>query len=309
MRKGIWGMIAGLALTVGLHAQGGGVGVGVGVGRGGFGDNIMIEQFQQAGTMGAGSRAFVMFDGNSGQAVTGRPVSGMEERKSRQTLGDGTVISTSESDLFFRDSAGRTRVETESHGRTIIVDPVAHTTVTLIAGTKTAHRMTMFSGQGQAKVGGALAGLAAPELAKTSATYSVDTGSGFATVIADGVVAPRVARAGKVATDNMQHEELGVQSFNGVLATGTRNTLTIPEGQIGNDRDIHVVNERWYSDDLQMLVKTVNSDPRFGENTYELTNVSRSEPDPALFQIPPDYTVVEMAAGKAMPPPPPAINK
>ena len=55
---------------------------------------------------------------------------------------------------------------------------------------------------------------------------------------------------------------------------------------------IHVVNERWYSDDLQMLVKTVNSDPRFGDNTYEFTNVSRGEPDPALFQIPADYKII-----------------
>jgi hypothetical protein len=89
-----------------------------------------------------------------------------------------------------------------------------------------------------------------------------------------------------------------VQSQNGVLATGTRSTLTIPLGQIGNNRDIHVVNEQWFSEDLQMLVKTVNSDPRFGENTYELTNISRMEPDAALFQIPTDYTVIEPGTGR-----------
>ena len=81
-----------------------------------------------------------------------------------------------------------------------------------------------------------------------------------------------------------------------VLAAGSRDTETIPQGQIGNDRDIHVTNERWYSDDLQMLVKTVNSDPRFGENSYEFTNVDRAEPDPTLFQIPGDYTVSEGTA-------------
>jgi hypothetical protein len=51
------------------------------------------------------------------------------------------------------------------------------------------------------------------------------------------------------------------------------------------------VNESWYSADLQMLVKSVNTDPRFGETTYRLTNIVRAMQNPALFQIPPDYTV------------------
>jgi len=38
------------------------------------------------------------------------------------------------------------------------------------------------------------------------------------------------------------------------------------------------VNERWYSDDLQMVVKSSNSDPRFGTTTYELTDINRAEP-------------------------------
>ena len=46
-----------------------------------------------------------------------------------------------------------------------------------------------------------------------------------------------------------------------------------------------------------MLVKSVNSDPRFGENTYQLTNISRIEPDSALFQIPPDYTIIDTPTG------------
>jgi hypothetical protein len=55
-----------------------------------------------------------------------------------------------------------------------------------------------------------------------------------------------------------------------------------------------VVNERWYSKDLQMVVKSVNSDPRFGTTTYELTNVVQGA-DPTLFQIPGNYTVTESA--------------
>ena len=70
-------------------------------------------------------------------------------------------------------------------------------------------------------------------------------------------------------------------------------TLTIPEGQIGNSRDIQVVYERWYSKDLQMMVKTMNSDPRYGVTTYDLTNISQNVPDATLFQAPAGYTITE----------------
>jgi hypothetical protein len=35
------------------------------------------------------------------------------------------------------------------------------------------------------------------------------------------------------------------------------------------------------------------SDPRMGETVYRLTNVSRSEPAHALFEVPADYTVTD----------------
>ena len=78
---------------------------------------------------------------------------------------------------------------------------------------------------------------------------------------------------------------------NGALAQGTRTTETIPVGKIGNDRPIGIVHERWVSNDLQMMVKSTSSDPRFGDTTYQLTNIVQSAPDPSLFQIPADYTI------------------
>jgi hypothetical protein len=67
--------------------------------------------------------------------------------------------------------------------------------------------------------------------------------------------------------------------------------VTIPAGFIGNDRDIHVVNEAWTSEDLHMLIKSMNSDPRFGKSEYELTNIVRGAPSADLFRIPTGYTV------------------
>jgi len=86
-------------------------------------------------------------------------------------------------------------------------------------------------------------------------------------------------------------ESLPAQSINGVMSQGSRTTETIPVGKIGNDRPISVVNERWFSNDLQMLVKSTTSDPRFGDTTYQLTNIVQTAPDPSLFQIPAEYTI------------------
>ncbi len=91
-------------------------------------------------------------------------------------------------------------------------------------------------------------------------------------------------------------EELGVQSIEGVEATGTRTITTIPAGDIGNERPIEIVYEKWYSKELQLVVMSKHSDPRFGEQTYRLTNIQRSEPDPSLFEVPQGYKVVSEVA-------------
>jgi hypothetical protein len=87
-------------------------------------------------------------------------------------------------------------------------------------------------------------------------------------------------------------EQLGTQNFEGVDAEGTRTITTIPADAIGNERPIEIVYERWYSNELQMIVYSKHSDPRFGEQTYRLTNINRSEPDPSLFQVPNSYRLM-----------------
>ena len=86
--------------------------------------------------------------------------------------------------------------------------------------------------------------------------------------------------------------DLGTMSINGVQARGTRTMTIVPVGAIGNDRQFSSVSERWFSSDLNLLVKSVNTDPRFGTTTYELMNISRIPPDPYLFQVPADYNIV-----------------
>jgi len=50
------------------------------------------------------------------------------------------------------------------------------------------------------------------------------------------------------------------------------------------------------SAELKVVILSKMSDPRSGEQTQKLINISRSEPDPSLFEPPPDYTVVDEKA-------------
>jgi len=86
-------------------------------------------------------------------------------------------------------------------------------------------------------------------------------------------------------------EDLGEQNIEGVSAHGTRTVTIIPAGAIGNERPIEMIYEKWFSKELQMVVYSKNTDPRFGEQTYRLTNINRSEPDPSLFQPPAGYKI------------------
>ena len=94
-------------------------------------------------------------------------------------------------------------------------------------------------------------------------------------------------------------EDLGEQTIEGVLAKGTRTTTILPAGAVDNEQSIRIVSEEWFSPDLQVLVLTRHSDPRVGETTYRLLNVTRTEPAPSLFELPAGYTVKTPEPGVA----------
>ena len=88
-------------------------------------------------------------------------------------------------------------------------------------------------------------------------------------------------------------EDLGTQTMEGLLVTGTRTTRTIPAGEIGNEKPIAIVTEVWASPDLKTIVYSKRSDPRIGEQTFQLMNIVRGEPEASLFTIPADFKVAD----------------
>jgi len=97
------------------------------------------------------------------------------------------------------------------------------------------------------------------------------------------------------------HEDLGKQLTSGLETVGTRENTIYNPGVFGNDRKITVSREFWFSPKLGINLISKRSDPRFGTQTFTITNLILSEPDPQLFELPEGYKVVDLR-----PTPPPA---
>jgi hypothetical protein len=100
---------------------------------------------------------------------------------------------------------------------------------------------------------------------------------------------------------NLKTESLGTQVIEGVSCEGHRMTRTIPAGAIGNERPLETITETWISPELHALVLKKNSDPRFGETIYKLTDIRRAEPDASLFQVPSSYSTEKSLPRRALP--------
>ena len=201
-----------------------------------------------------------------GQAgpVLARPFSAIEVRRTVQILNDGTRVDHAEKGRFFRDAGGSMRME--RYNLVVLFDAASNSVTELDPRTKTFRKM------GKVDPGG-------------SAYISIGS-AGSIVMLADSGNRASLSRKGPPVVK----EDLPPAILSGVSVRGSRITTTIPRGTFGNDREVKAVNERWFSDDLHALIKSSNSDPRFGDTTFELTEIVQGAPDAALFQIPTDYT-------------------
>jgi hypothetical protein len=88
----------------------------------------------------------------------------------------------------------------------------------------------------------------------------------------------------------IERASLGTQRVEGIDAVGYRVTRTIPLWHAGNDRSIELVDERWESPELKLVISSSSIDPRTGVIEYRLTNIKRTEQPSVLFELPANYT-------------------
>jgi hypothetical protein len=240
-----------------------------------------------------------------GKTVKDAPYSATEITEMNQVLADGTHIHNETQAQVYRDSEGRTRRETADS--VTIWDPVAKVTYVLNPKDQTARQMPLgdgvffFARDGQASTFTMKMPPPLPDpqdivklKAEKDAVVAESKMTNRAVVTSDaiggGVMTERLDVVAKDVAPGTP-ESLGTQNIEGVTAQGTRTTTTIPLNAIGNDRPLQIVNERWFSPDLQKVVQSRFSDPRSGEETFRMTNVSRTEPPAYLFQVPAGYQI------------------
>jgi hypothetical protein len=221
-------------------------------------------------------------EAHEGKVVKGAPYKAEAVTEITQTLADGNRIARKTTSSVSRDGEGRTRREGSlaalgplaPHGAPRLVfiqDPVAGTAYVLEPDTHTARKLSLPGPGG-----------------KRGLRRDGEGPAGGPGMKGRFFGRPHEMGEGKW---ERQTENLGTQTIEGLEATGTRTTVTIPAGAIGNDKPITIVSERWVSPELQAVVLSTHRDPRFGETTYHLTGITRGEPEKSLFEVPSDYTV------------------
>jgi hypothetical protein len=225
--------------------------------------------------------------GRPGAVVKGAPFSADVTTETTMVLQDGNHIRQTSSLRLYRDSDGRTRREqslnsvgglasnTNLPTVVFIDDPVAGVNYALDPSSRTGTKSVGGRGYGGQGSRGGRSG---------SAKEAAGMGRRMRGAVAGG------------SEENVKTESLGAKTVEGVLADGTRTTITIPAGQVGNELPLQTVIESWYSPDLQTVVLSKRSDPRSGETVTRYTNINRAEPAHSLFEVPADYKVADSAA-------------
>jgi hypothetical protein len=198
--------------------------------------------------------------------VAGKPFSGRDHIEWTRTVEDGSIITTHLYATLARDSRGRIYREHRSFvplnsnqpSRQIdivLLDPVAHTGTTCVISKR---RCTIIGYH-------------------ASASFTPEPAGPFAN-----------------GRGYLSRESLGTDMIDGVSVVGTRETITLYPGTVGNTKPLVTPKEFWYSPDLEINLSTTRKDPREGTQVIRVVDLSRSEPDPAMFQIPSKFVVIDL---------------
>lgn len=196
----------------------------------------------------------------------GRPFSARDHIVWYRNLEDGTVTATELYALVARDGQGRIYREHRSfipvdsnqesrQSDLVILDPVSHTSTTCVI----AKRRCVFESYH----------------AKTKFSLNpdglFDNGLRFLTRV-----------------------NLGRDVIDGVDVNGTRETLQIAATAAGSNQTLITTHDFWYSSALQVNLKVTRKDPRLGTQVLQFVDLSMTEPDPKLFQVPSGFVVQRM---------------
>lgn len=229
----------------------------------------------QPNTSRAAYPAGTLSSGINLRAVAGAPFSADVVSQSTIVQADGTPVTHENHGKMFRDSAGRTRSETELQSAVAvgarrfvtIVDPVQGTSMVLDVAAKTATVFHLPAAQGASA---------------NKVNLAASMQAGRASV-------QRLASSGS--------ENLGAMMMEGFAVTGTRRAGS---SEVAKVSAANVVTESWFSKELKVDLLVSRQGSQSASRTTRLTNITPGEPDPTVFQVPADYTVRDNSQAKGV---------
>lgn len=212
-------------------------------------------------------------NGISVRPLTGQPFHGRSTTEWTRTLEDGSVVTTHLFAMVARDSQGRIYREGRNfvpvnsdqepkRFRFFIFDPVTHTRTLCLVASHSCEVTSYF----------------ASTSFKLMPVGPFDDGK-----------------------RTLARESLGNDVMDGINVVGTRETVTINAGVVGNSQALSITREFWYSPELQVNLAVTRKDPREGTQVIRLHEITRSEPDPNMFKVPQGYVVHDVRNKPASP--------
>ena len=195
------------------------------------------------------------------RSVEGAPFSADVVNETVEAMPDGTSSRQTTHGKMFRDSAGRTRSETELIGPNTgaaprrfvaIIDPVEQLSIILDVAAQTASVSHL------------------PPAPATSVSN----------------VKLAALQSGSKRNASANTEALGETMMEGFSVTGSRHTRPAEAGAAGK-----MAVESWFSSELKVELLATTHVSQSVTRTTRLTNIVPGEPDPSLFQIPIGYAV------------------
>jgi hypothetical protein len=183
----------------------------------------------------------------------------------------------------YRDSKGRTRIESEgetpqSKGHTVISihDPVGHTVTWLDSQSRTANLYPYPSKLSTSPV--------EPKPAKQSDQADDNAPPSLAAVTGGGMI-PRPITY------------LGSKQIEGITVTGTSapddSALGIILAGIRRPARDSITIDSWFATDLKVVLSMEGHDQYSNSRSLRLVNIVEAEPSATLFAVPPGYTVID----------------
>ena len=106
---------------------------------------------------------------------------------------------------------------------------------------------------------------------------------------------PRLGKSGPMPDGRgfTQVDDLGLAASQGLETHGYRESTTFNPGTLGNDQPMTSVREFWFSKQLAINLNSMVDNPQTGKQVFTVKDLSTTEPEAALFQVPSGYKVVD----------------